>query len=292
MPPSTLEQFALRWVPGAGPVDIHVLASGLVNESCRVARAGRSYSMRVATANSQDLGLDREWECKVLEYAAAAGLAPAIARCEPAAGVLVADWVTGRAWTPEEVGRPEQIRAMAELLGRVHALPIPQPARVMDPAAWVALYSDALIRRRGELPARCATLRGAADARLSLGTGGPLAEPVLCHSDLHRFNVTVGPNLMLLDWEYAHVSTAYWDLAGWTANNDGTGHFAGALLENYLQRSATPAEAEHLAQLVWLYDYVCLLWSELYLIQRPGAASDGVSARADQLASRLRSPRG
>ncbi len=25
---------------------------------------------------------------------------------------------------------------------------------------------------------------------------------------------------MLLDWEYAHASDPFWDLAGWSANND------------------------------------------------------------------------
>ena len=278
----------MRWVPGAGPVVVQPLASGLVNDSCRVARAGRLYSMRVATANSQDLGLDREWECKVLSHAAAAGLAPTIERCEPAQGVLVADWVSGRTWTLEEIRLPDRIHAMAGLLRRVHALPIPQPARVMTPAAWVALYAAALTRGLEE-PSRSAGLRSAADARLAVLAASRLPHPVLCHSDLHRLNVTVGPNLLLLDWEYAHVSDPYWDLAGWIANNDGTQHFAEVLLADYLQRPAEPAESARLGQLMWLYDYICLLWSELYLNQRSGAASDGVSARAEQLALRLSS---
>ncbi len=43
----------------------------------------------------------------------------------------------------------------------------------------------------------------------------------------------------------------------------------------------------------WLYDYVCLLWSELYLTAAGAdraperSRSDGVAARARQLAARL-----
>jgi thiamine kinase-like enzyme len=283
---SRFEEYALRWVPGEGPVEIHSLASGLVNESCRVARAGRLYSMRMA-AESRDLGLDREWECKVLGAAAAAGLAPAIEYCDPAQGILVADWVSGRTWTPEEVRQPHQIHEMAQLLRGIHSLPIPQPARIMNPSAWIAHYTNALALPSIGAALPSTGLRGAADARLALLAASPSPGPVLCHSDLHRLNVTIGTRLMLLDWEYAHVSDPYWDLAGWIANNDWTEPLAGDLLVKYLQRPAEPAEFAHLALFVWLYDYVCLLWSELYLNQRPGEASEGVSARAEQLANRL-----
>src|ERR1700692_1548643 len=111
MPRSTFEEFALRWVPGEGPVDIHSLTSGLVNESCRVARAGRLFSVRVATSDSRDLGLDRGWECKGGRGAGAAGLAPAVEYCEPAQGILVSDWVNGRTWTQDEIRRPENVDA-------------------------------------------------------------------------------------------------------------------------------------------------------------------------------------
>jgi len=290
MPRSTLEALALRWVPGDGPVEVQALTSGLVNESCRVARAGRLYSMRVATAGGGDLGVDREWECKVLGRAAAAGLAPAILCCEPAQGILVADWVNGRTWAPREIGQPAQIRAMAQLLRRVHALAIPLPARVMSPAAWIAHYSEASeasAHHGSAVPRPSAGLRGAAEDRLWMLAASRSHEPALCHSDLHSLNVSMGERLMLLDWEYAHVSDPYWDLAGWTANNDWTEPLAAQLLANYLERPAEAHESAHLALLVWLYDYVCLLWSELYLRQRPGAASDGVSDRAAQLAIRL-----
>lgn len=288
----------MRWVPGEGPVDIHPLAAGLVNASCRVARAARLYSLRVTTADSQELGLDREWECRVLAAAAAAGVAPEVRCCEPAEGVLVADWVPSRAWTAAEIRQPDTIHAMAQLLRRVHALRIPQPARAMSPAAWIAHYSAALARDGSGIPSpsgertsaapASAELRAAADARLTLLAVSHPPAVVLCHSDLHRLNVAMGDRLLLLDWEYAHVSDPYWDLAGWIANNDAGPDFGADLLARYLQRPAVAGESARLRLFVWLYDYVCLLWSELYLKQRPGAGSDGVAARAEQLAFRLR----
>jgi thiamine kinase-like enzyme len=264
---SAPEELALRWVPGGGPVTLKPLAAGLVNDSYRVEREGRVYSMRLA-ADGLELGVDREWECRVLQCAARAGLAPVVVCCEPSRGILVAEWTGGHAWTAEELRLPGNIRALTGLLRRVHALPIPKPARIMSPAAWIAHYGQAAART-GMRPLASAGLRGAADAHLERLAGIPSAHPVLCHSDLHRLNLAAGERFVLLDWEYAHVSDPYWDLAG------------------YLERPAGGYESERLRLLIWLYDYICLLWSELYLTQRAGDPGGEVSARARLLALRL-----
>jgi thiamine kinase-like enzyme len=112
--------------------------------------------------------------------------------------------------------------------------------------------------------------------------------PVLCHSDLHRFNVLVGSRIFLLDWEYAHVSDGFWDLAGWIANNDWPTADADRLLARYLGRSAEPGECARLRVLEWLYDYVCLLWSELHLSQRSEETSRDVCRRMTLIEARLK----
>jgi thiamine kinase-like enzyme len=314
--PSSPEELAQRWVPGDGPVDLRPLASGLVNQSYRVGRAGRLYSLRVTTVRPDpdptldrglELNIDRQWECRVLTCAAGADLAPRVECCRPAQGILVLEWLTGRAWTPAEIRRPRQIRAMAELLRRVHSLPLPRPARVLGPADWIAGYAAALAQRAaararaagdvstatpgatdfpGARVPRPAALSGAAQARLERLAAIGAAPAVLCHSDLHRLNVAAGTRLRLLDWEYSHVTDPFWDLAGWIANNDWDERCAAQLLASYLQRPAGPEEAARLELLVWLYDYVCLLWSELHQ-GRPGAAGALTAARAARLAARL-----
>jgi len=297
MPRTRFEAAAEQWVPGVGPVEIEPLAAGLVNESCRVLRAGRVYTLRLAAADGEDLGLDRHWECAVRERAAAAGLAAPVQCCRPHPGILVTDWVTGGRWSIADTRLPGNIDVMAELLRRVHALEIPQPARRMDPAAWIAHYRAALERYAPDAGAtppppgpqlpRSALLRGASDLRLARMAGERPFAAVLCHSDLHRENLLIGERPMLLDWEYAHVSDGFWDLAGWVSNNDWGAAEALRLVEGYLERPAAHADLERLAAWVWLYDYVCLLWSELYLIRRPGAHRAEIAARAEVLATRL-----
>jgi thiamine kinase len=283
---SALEELAERWVPGEGPVDIQPLASGLVNESYRVSRGGRLHTLRVA-ANSQDLGIDRQWEYRVLTQATAEGLAPVLDYCDPVQGILVAGWVDGRTWTADEIRQPNAIDTMAQLLRRVHSLPILEPARVMNPAAWIAHYAAALAGRGVAAPPRLAELSGAVDVHLKLLATFRQPRLVLCHSDLHRLNVVIGDSAVLLDWEYAHVSDPFWDLAGWIANNDWSEALTDRLSATYLRRPPDLDERSRLAALAWLYDYVCLMWSELYLNQRPGPASHEVYARADLLVTRL-----
>jgi thiamine kinase-like enzyme len=115
---------------------------------------------------------------------------------------------------------------------------------------------------------------------------------VVCHGDLHALNlIHTHDGFRLLDWEYAHVSDGFWDLAGWCANGDLEVPARRRLLSGYL--GATPDEQQwrRLELLRWLYDYVCLQWSVLYLNSpSPGPAAAGVAQRAALLDARLSIP--
>jgi thiamine kinase-like enzyme len=298
MPLDELKSTISRHVPGEGKLDIHRLSDGLVNETYRVLRSGRAYALRVAATNFYDLGLDRAWEARVLERAAAADLAPVLEYCDPQRGILIARWVDGRLWSPVDVRQQSNIARVAELMRRIHGLPIPMPARAMSPAKWIDYYGAALTRR-SSIPRRrmphTRDLSAAAARRLAALAALPGVDQVVCHSDLHTLNlVDRGNSLVLLDWEYAHAADPFWDLAGWTANNDLEDNLKHDLLASYTGRPPTHNEYLRLQLLGWLYDYVCLLWSELYLSRHrneppgvdapdvgvPGLATPGVDASA------------
>ena len=291
-----------RHVPGDGAPDIHRLTCGPVNETYRVLRGGNAYALRVAAASPSGLAFDRVWEARVLEHAAAADLAPVPEYSDPQRGILIARWVDGRSWSPADVRRQSNISRMAELLRRIHALRMPAPARVMSPATWIDCYSAAL-RRSGPrepsagtaaggpaAPSPAEALRAAASARLAAIAVLPHIDPVVCHSDLHAFNLLDrGRSLVLLDWEYAHAADPLWDLAGWCANNDLDDDLKQELLSSYAGRRPARNEQLRLELLGWLYDYVCLLWSEFYLHLHRDDPQGGMAARAELLAARLHS---
>jgi thiamine kinase-like enzyme len=286
MRPDELESLAAGHVPGGGPPIIDRLGKGLINETYRVMRDGESFALRVAAANPHHLGVDREWEGRVLAAAVAADLAPAIVYCDPQQGILLTRWVEGAPWSPAEARRALGIERIAELLRRIHALPMPVPARLMSPARWIDYYS-------GAAPHAPTVLRQAAAAQLAALAALPGAATAVCHSDLHVQNlIDRGDSLLLLDWEYAHASDPLWDVAGWSANNDFEPEMRHELLVRYMGRPPIGSESLRLERLGWLYDYVCLLWSGLYLNLRGDAGPDSVArkqvaARALLLAARL-----
>jgi thiamine kinase len=286
MPPADIEGLCRPIVPGTGAVEVQALAKGLISETYRVVRDGVAYALKTASAHRADFGLDLAWEAQVLERAASSKLAPPLVYCDPKH--VVSRWVVGRPWSPQEVMSAANITKIAELLRRVHALSVPLPPRVMSPMSWIQVYGAALSRHTGG--AFDGPLRTAAESRLQQLAELPAPAGVVCHSDLHAMNVIqVGETLILLDWEYAHVSDPLWDLAGWAANNDFVPETQRQLLMNYLGTAPTPLQWQRLRLLMWLYDYVCLRWSELYSKTR-GDAVNGIRKRATLLDARLRLP--
>ena len=286
--PHDIEQLCTAIVPGTGAVEIHPLAQGLIGEKYRVVRDGRAYTVKAAAGYAAEFALNIAWEAQVLERAAGAGVAPAPVYCDVERALLVSRWVEGRSWSPEEVRHPANIGKIAALLRRVHALAVPLPPRLMNPLSWVQVYGAALSRRARGVPD--GALRAAADARLQELARLPAAAGVVCHSDLHTMNLLHrDESLILIDWEYAHISDPLWDLAGWAANNDFEEAARGELLTNYLGTAPAASDWQRLRLLMWLYDYVCLLWSRLYLSVRRDGVND-ISRRATQLDARLRLP--
>jgi aminoglycoside phosphotransferase (APT) family kinase protein len=282
-----IERLCRAIVPGAGSIDLEALGAGLISETYRVARDGSAYTLKVA-AEPRVLCSDLPWEVRVLERAGSIGLAPRLQYCDLDAAVLLTRWARGRAWASHEARAAANVDSIAALLRRVHALVIPTPARELTPLQWIHTYDAALSRCSS--PPSDPVLRSAALARAQAWLELPRAIGVVCHSDLHAMNLLQeNDSLMLLDWEYAHVTDPLWDVAGWCANNDLEPEIQRRLLTCYLGNAPISSQWQRFRLLLALYDYVCLLWSQLYLTVR-GEGANGVAERARLLDARLRLP--
>jgi thiamine kinase-like enzyme len=287
MPQHEIEELCRAVVPGSGAVTIETLGTGLLSNTYRVARDGAVYTLKVAAARGLGLEADLDWEARLLERATAAGIAPPVANCDPTRKVLLTRWIVGRPWSNEDAADSTSLSRVAQLLHRVHALEIPQPPRRVSPAQWMATYTAALTRRN--LDAGDPLLRALAAARVRQLSQIALAPSVVCHSDLHPLNlIEQNEALILLDWEYAHVADPFWDLAGWSANTDLAAESQWRLLTEYGGSSPASEDWQRLRLNLWLYDYVCLLWSRLYM--GTGASGTAVAERARVLDARLRLP--
>jgi thiamine kinase-like enzyme len=288
------EALARQWVPGSGKPVVRLLARGLAATTWRVRRDRRSFAMRVPLAVQPLPAGAVAWEHAVFAAAAAAGIGPAVAARDPASGILVTDWVGGRPWTRAAARDPDNAARIAALIRRIHALAPGAQRRALGPADWIRHYTRLGTRRPAAAApaaprATAAALARLAAQRLTALARLPPVDLVLCHSDLHRQNLVeaaAGP--VVLDWEYAHYSEPYWDLAGWISVNDlAAEDYGRRLLAGYCRGEPAAEDLRRLTLLAWLYDYVCLLWSEAW---RDGFAPESAAAvarRAALLEARL-----
>jgi thiamine kinase-like enzyme len=283
-----VERLCRAIVPGAGSIDLRALGAGLISETYRVARDGVAYTLKVALEHRPELRVDLPWEVRMLERASSAGLAPRLVYSNLDGGVLLTLWIEGRSWVSHEASAAANLERVAGLLRRVHSLVVPLPARLTTPLQWIEIY-EAALSRRTSIPSDPA-LRSAALARAQTLAELPRVVGVVCHSDLHAMNLLQQDHsLILLDWEYAHVTDPLWDLAGWCANNDFEVQAQRSLLTHYLGDAPISSQWQRFRLLLALYDYVCLLWSQLYLRVRNSGAN-GVAERLRLLDARLRLP--
>jgi thiamine kinase-like enzyme len=288
MPPPDVERLCLDVVPGEGDVGVEQLGIGLLSETYRVERAGVRYVLKVAAGLHPGLDGESGWEARVLELAGPAGLAPRTVYSDPGRAIVLAQWVDGESWSPQRAAEPDSGRRIAGLLRRVHALVVPVRPRIRSPAGWIELYAAALADRG--LSGTDPVLHALAVVRAREFSRLPAGSVVLCHSDLHALNlIDQGGRLILLDWEYAHVTDPMWDLAGWCANNDLDPPAQTSLLAAYLGAVPSAGQWRRLRLLLWLYDYVCLLWSRLYMSSRREDAAI-IAERARLLDARLHLP--
>jgi thiamine kinase-like enzyme len=285
------EGLAREAVPGHGKPLARLVARGPGHSTYRVMRDGQSYAMRLPlmppaanpAANPADTLVP--WDFRVFTAAAAAHLGPAIRHADPVSGILVTEWVRGRTWTAASARNPAQTSRIALLVQRIQALAVPPPHRAVRPADWIRCYRA--VPRRVEVPTRAGESEwpGSAERHLAALAALPSHADVLCHSDLHRLNlIDSAAGLTVLDWEYAHFSDPYWDLAGWLSANDLAQPDHRPLLEAYLGRAPRAEHLQRLLVLTWLYDYVCLLWSDANGDLHADAAA---ARRARILAARL-----
>ncbi len=212
-----------------------LLAATAVSRTWRVALRGqlpgRLAVLRLDEPGAARLGLNRVAEPEVLKAAAAAGLGPACLLADPARGLLLTEWLPGRAWTAADLQEPAKLRRAAALLRRLHATPLAGP--VVDLDAALARYARAATGATG-VPG---------ETGVPGATGGE--NVCFCHNDPTPGNFIESPagELRLIDWEYAGLCHPGFDLAGLALGAGLNREQVAVLLTAYRGRPPTPDEA-------------------------------------------------
>jgi len=233
------------------------IKEGLTNASYRVTGASLPVVVRISNADEKALLIDRHSEAVVLKLVEQAGIGARVQYNEPEAHVLITEEIIGRHPTKEEVGSEAGIKRIATLLSILHSLDTPAGVQSMQLVELLSHYwrllgpwhdrdkALAIAQESDAVPVRC-----------------------LCHRDVHHLNlIDDGKRLWLLDWEYAVIGDAYFDLASVCCYHEFNEWQRMQLLDEY-EVASSPIKGEEkmgmdidrLNRMCWLFDYIQELW--------------------------------
>ena len=212
----------------SGPVTLTPLAGGISNLSFTATDKSGKYVVRV-TRDFPFHHVFRDREVMSARAAHAAGLAPEVVHAEP--GLMVSRFIEGRVLTVADV--QASIPRIARFVGRVHRELLPRLSGTPF-MFWVFHVNRDYVRQLREA--------GHAEAPLATWTAvnteleaAQMPLPIVAgHHDLLAANlIDDGTRLWLIDYEYAGLSTAMFDLANLSSNNNFRADQSRLLLETY-----------------------------------------------------------
>ena len=246
------EQIAARVWPDRA-LEIEPLGGGITNHNYKVEVGDETFVLRIAGADTELLGIDREAERAAAVVAAERGVGPQVV--DFVAGSLITRFVEGPPVPIDEMHRPETLHEIAGVLRRIHEGP-PIPAR-FDSFRVVETYRDTAAEHGVEIPAAYDQAKARADEierRL-----GPRTE-LPCHNDLLNANfIRSADGIRIVDWEYAGMGDRFFDLANFSVNNELAEEHSDRLLEAYFGE-VSEQHREHLRAMRFMSDFREAMW--------------------------------
>ncbi len=164
----------------------------------------------------------------------AAGLSPRVVHAQD--GLLVLDYISCKAYTPEDIRQQEKLERILPLIKSCHR-DIPTHFRGAALVFWVfhVIRDYAWTLREGGSSHVSALADLSQKAARLEALSGPI-ELVYGHNDLVAANILDdGNRLWLIDWDYAGFNSPLFDLGGLVSNNELPASQEVWLLENYYQ---------------------------------------------------------
>jgi thiamine kinase len=234
------------------------LGTGLTNSNYRLRLpSGRSYFLRQGHPDPLRLGIDRPTEWQLYQGAMAEGLALPCHYSDPASGLMLLAWCDEPNWAHAAPAAADQPRLLAEVLRKLHRLPL--PTVVMAVRAHAAAYRARLAHIPCWLP-------GLERSLLASREPHDCWRP--CHHDLNPANL-LGNKPWVIDWEYGAAGHPGFELASIQRTHEWPAERRRALEEHYLRslpRHEWP-DFQSEAFLPWV-DYIGLLWALLMAEQQ------------------------
>jgi len=243
--PLTLEEAIARVPQWAGAEELKAtpLKGGITNFNYRIDVGGEAFVLRVAGADTDLLGINREHEYAANLAAGRLGIAPAVYYFIRPEGYLVTRFVAGRPIPPDEIRRAENIRRVVDTVRKIHGMAdIPG---TFDPFKIIRGYAGIARQYQVAFPQNYALLNvHLLQAEKALRAHPD--RPCPCHNDLLNGNFILNGQLTILDWEYAGMGDPFFDLANFSDHHDLKDEQDRWMLDCYFNEEATPGHWAHL----------------------------------------------
>jgi thiamine kinase-like enzyme len=248
----------LEAMPGwaaAAQLRVTPIEGGITNRNFRVDVDGQSFVVRLAGADTEFLGIDRDAERAAAEAAATVGMGPEVVAYLPQLGSLVTRFVEGEPVPEEAMREPGPLELVVRSLGAFHRGPrIPAS---FSPFRIVERYRDTAESRGVHVPAVVDALHDRArDIERALGGFTPCP----CHNDLLNANfIRSGDRIFIVDYEYAGMGDVFFDLANLSVNHGFEDDADAALLAAYFGE-ITPGRTARLKLMRIMSDFREGMW--------------------------------
>jgi len=212
----------------SGPVALAPLSGGISNLSFTATDTSGKYVVRV-TRDFPFHHVFRDREVMAARAAHAAGLAPEVVHAEP--GLMVSRFIEGRVLTVADV--QASIPRIARFVGRVHRELLPRLSGTPF-MFWVFHVNRDYLRQLRDSGHPAAELDRWLATNAELEAAQVPLPITVGHHDLLAGNlIDDGRRLWLIDYEYAGLGTAMFDLANLSSNNNFTPAQSRELLAAY-----------------------------------------------------------
>jgi thiamine kinase-like enzyme len=245
-----------QWT-NADDLKVSPLDGGITNSNFRVDTGGESFALRIAGADTDLLGINREYEYAANLVAGKMGIAPEVIYVIEPEGYLVTRFITARPFPPEEITQPENLRRVMEVVRKIHSMPdIPGNFSVFR---TVENYAETARRYNVEFPEEFDWLI----ERMNEAEAALLTEPEPlrpCHNDLLNANFLIDDRIYILDWEYAGMGDLFFDLANFSDHHELSDEQDQWLLKCYFG-NVTDKQTAHLKIMKVLSDLREAMWA-------------------------------
>ena len=283
-------------VPGWSADDARVepLPGGLTNANYLVVHRDERFVLRISGPNAAPLGIDRAAEARATAAAAAIGIGPDVVHFSSADGLLVTRFLDGLAPSADAMRTPAAIARVADVLRRVHELPLTPQTPSYCPFRRAEQWAREAERRGAsfppDFPRIVERMRTVERDRSSPSPWGLR----FCHNDPVRGNIINDGTIRLIDWEYAGAGDPVFDLAVISMNNrygDGEDR---AMLAAYFRGDVGPEHLRALHPFKLAFDFHMGVW---YVLQTVVSTIDapfasGARWHFDRLRRHLGMPQG